>query len=84
MRTFADESWEQYPGAFNRMINLLKGRRGAMVVSGDVHRNAACDWSSVATSRSSGGSAVCASMTSGSALICCSSTDAYAAWWSST
>lgn len=47
LHTFADESWEQYPGAFARLVQLLKGRRGALVVSGDVHRNAVYDDSGV-------------------------------------
>lgn len=45
--TYGDESWEQYPSAFNRMRTLLGHRRGAMIVSGDVHRNALYDDSGV-------------------------------------
>ena len=45
--TFGDESWEQYPTAFERMRVLLKDRRGGMIVSGDVHRNALYDDSGV-------------------------------------
>ncbi len=45
--TFGDESWEQYPTAFERMRALLKDRRGGMIVSGDVHRNALYDDSGV-------------------------------------
>lgn len=47
LHTFADEAWEQYAGAFQRMVNLLKDRKGALLVSGDVHRNAAYDDSGV-------------------------------------
>lgn len=43
LHTFGDESWEQYPAAFERITMLLRGRSGAFVVSGDVHRNAAYD-----------------------------------------
>jgi hypothetical protein len=44
---FGDESWEQYPAAFERLRALLRGRCGAMIVSGDVHRNALYDDSGV-------------------------------------
>ena len=44
---FGDESWEQYPAAFERMRTLLNGRNGAMIVSGDVHRNDMYDDSGV-------------------------------------
>ena len=44
---FADESWERYPGAFGRLRGLLRGRRGALLLSGDVHRNAVYDDSGV-------------------------------------
>lgn len=44
---FGDESWEQYPSAFDRMRTLMQGRRGAMIVSGDVHRNTLYDDSGV-------------------------------------
>lgn len=47
VHTIADESWEQYPGAFRRLVTLLGGRKGALVVSGDVHRNAVYDDSGV-------------------------------------
>src|SRR5262245_47642864 len=40
---FADESWEEHPAAFERLRTLLRGRTGALVVSGDVHRNAPYD-----------------------------------------
>lgn len=43
LHAFGDESWEQYPAAFRRISRLLRGRPGALVVSGDVHRNAAYD-----------------------------------------
>jgi alkaline phosphatase D len=51
---FGDESWEQYPTAFGRMRGLLQGRQGAMIVSGDVHRNALYDDSGVIEVVSSG------------------------------
>ena len=47
MHTFGDESWEQYPAAFQRIVTLLRGRTGRLVVSGDVHRNATYDDSGV-------------------------------------
>ncbi len=47
LHQFVDESWERYPGAFRRMRGLLQGRRGALLLSGDVHRNAAYDDSGV-------------------------------------
>jgi phosphodiesterase/alkaline phosphatase D-like protein len=47
LHSYGDQSWEQYPAAFARMIALLRGRPGALVVSGDVHRNAAYDESGV-------------------------------------
>lgn len=43
LHTFADESWEQYPAAFRRLVALLAGRRGALAVTGDVHRNETYD-----------------------------------------
>lgn len=45
--TFGDESWEQYPGAFERMRGMLRDCRGRMIISGDVHRNALYDDSGV-------------------------------------
>ncbi|MSO99610.1 MAG: hypothetical protein EXR07_00960 [Acetobacteraceae bacterium] len=47
LHTFGDESWEQYPAAFHRLVDLLHGREGALVLSGDVHRNAVYDDSGV-------------------------------------
>jgi alkaline phosphatase D len=47
LHTFGDESWEQYPQAFQRLVNLLKNRNGALVLSGDVHRNAVYDDSGI-------------------------------------
>jgi alkaline phosphatase D len=47
LHTFADESWEQYPAAFQRLVKLLAPIPGAFVLSGDVHRNAAYDDSGV-------------------------------------
>lgn len=44
---FGDESWEQYPSAFERMRGLLGNRRGALLVTGDAHRNALYDDSGV-------------------------------------
>jgi phosphodiesterase/alkaline phosphatase D-like protein len=40
---FADESWAQYPAAFQRLLRLLSDRNGAFVVSGDIHENEVCD-----------------------------------------
>jgi alkaline phosphatase D len=40
---FGDESWEQYPAAFNRLHGLLKGRSGTFVLSGDIHKNTVYD-----------------------------------------
>ncbi len=51
---YGDESWEQYPGALARLRKLLSGRRGALVISGDVHRNVLCDESGVLEIVSSG------------------------------
>jgi phosphodiesterase/alkaline phosphatase D-like protein len=51
---FADESWEEYPAAFERLRTLLRGRTGALLVSGDVHRNAPYDDSGVIEIVSSG------------------------------
>lgn len=47
LHAFGDQSWEQYPAAFDRMQGLLRGRAGALVVSGDAHLNAAYDESGV-------------------------------------
>ena len=44
---FGDQSWEQYPAAFQRMRTLLSSRAGALIVSGDAHRNAVYDESGV-------------------------------------
>lgn len=44
---FGGECWEQYPLAFARMRSLLTGRKGAMIISGDAHRNALYDDSGV-------------------------------------
>lgn len=43
VHTFGDESWEQYPAAFARLRTLLASHPAALVLSGDVHRNAAYD-----------------------------------------
>lgn len=45
--TWGNESWEQYPSAFKRLRGLLGGRRGALLVTGDVHRNAVYDDSGI-------------------------------------
>ena len=48
LHTFADESWEQYPSAFRRMVQMISKRPpGTFILSGDVHRNAAYDDSGV-------------------------------------
>lgn len=47
LHTFGDESWEQYPAAFQRMVQMLSRKPGAFILSGDVHRNAAYDDSGV-------------------------------------
>lgn len=44
---FINESWEQYPMAFERMRQLLSGQPGRVIISGDVHRNAMYDDSGV-------------------------------------
>ena len=44
---FTGESWEQSPRAFQRLRALLAPRGGALVVSGDLHRNAVYDDSGV-------------------------------------
>lgn len=41
--SFGGESWEQYPTAFTRLRELLQHRNGAVVVSGDIHKNAIYD-----------------------------------------
>lgn len=40
---WGDECWEQYPLAFARLVGLLIGRPGVLVLSGDAHRNAVYD-----------------------------------------
>lgn len=52
--TWGNESWEQYPGAFARLRSLLGGRRGALLLTGDVHRNAVFDDSGIVEIVSSG------------------------------
>lgn len=47
LHSFGDESWEQYPAAFQRIVTLLHKHPHALVVSGDVHRNATYDDSGV-------------------------------------
>ena len=44
---FGGDSWERHPAAFQRLRRLLRPRRGALVVSGDVHHNDAYDDSGV-------------------------------------
>ena len=41
------EAWEEYPVAFQRMVELIGSRRGAFIVSGDIHMNGAYDESGV-------------------------------------
>jgi alkaline phosphatase D len=41
------EAWEEYPHAFQRMIQLFAGRTGAFILSGDIHMNAAYDESGI-------------------------------------
>ena len=52
--SFADESWEQYSAAFDRLRALIGMRKGAMVLSGDIHRNDSYDDSGVLELVSSG------------------------------
>lgn len=52
--TWGNESWEQYPLAFERLRDVLSGRRGGMLVTGDVHRNAVYDDSGIVEIVSSG------------------------------
>ena len=51
---FADESWEQYPAAFERLRALIGNRAGALLLSGDIHRNESYDDSGVLELVSSG------------------------------
>ena len=51
---FRSEAWELYPAAFSRLRALLRGRRGALFVSGDIHANALYDDSGVVEVVSSG------------------------------
>lgn len=51
---FGDEAWEQYPAAFERLRQLLAGRKGALIVSGDIHNNENYDESGVIELVSSG------------------------------
>jgi alkaline phosphatase D len=44
---WGDESWEQYPAAFERLRALIGRRSGALVVSGDIHRNTMYDDSGI-------------------------------------
>jgi alkaline phosphatase D len=45
---FSDENWEQYPAAFERMRELFRQQHpGALLVSGDIHRNEMYDDSGV-------------------------------------
>jgi hypothetical protein len=37
------ERWEQYPAARAELLRLLAGRRGMLMLSGDIHRNSALD-----------------------------------------
>jgi len=51
---FDNESWEQYPTAFERLRSLLGHRKGTMFLSGDIHSNEAYDDSGVLELASSG------------------------------
>jgi phosphodiesterase/alkaline phosphatase D-like protein len=51
---FGDESWEDYPAAFERLRGLLSKRPGALVISGDIHNNQFYDDSGVLELISSG------------------------------
>jgi len=48
------ECWEHYPAAFARLRDLLRGRPGALVASGDIHANNLYDDSGVIEVVSSG------------------------------
>ena len=52
--SLSDERWEQYPTAFKRITDLLRGRKCSLVLSGDVQRNAVYDDSGVIEIVSSG------------------------------
>ena len=43
LHDFGEESWEHYPAAFERLRRMLARHPAALVLSGDVHRNAAYD-----------------------------------------
>lgn len=47
IHTWGDESWEEYPSAFERLRQLIGGKKGMLVASGDVHRNAVYDDSGI-------------------------------------
>ena len=47
LHNFGHQSWEHYPAAFERMTTLLRGRTGALLLSGDLHANAVYDDSGV-------------------------------------
>lgn len=47
LHDYGNESWEHYRAAFARLTGLLKARRGALIVSGDLHRNTVYDDSGV-------------------------------------
>ena len=39
-----NENWERdHTQAFNRLISLLRNRSGALIISGDIHKNDLCD-----------------------------------------
>ena len=48
------EAWEQYPAAFGRLRDLIGHRRGALIVTGDIHSNQMYDDSGVVEIVSSG------------------------------
>jgi alkaline phosphatase D len=49
-----NEAWEDHPGAFARLRDLLAGRPGTLVLSGDIHHNDQYDDSGVVELVSSG------------------------------
>lgn len=54
VHTWGNESWEQYPAAFGRLRQLLASHPTPLVLTGDVHRNAAFDDSGIVEIVSSG------------------------------
>ena len=54
VHTWGTESWEHYPAAFSRLRQLLASHPTPLVLTGDVHRNAAFDDSGIVEIVSSG------------------------------